>query len=204
MDYEPANNKKPVPAPSDAKIDTNSPVALVSDAFEKLDNLPAPVHDLDARSSLFLRPKRPVSSSRSSSGSKKSQDRKSTQQTARKHKTEYTLEIVKSHLHPALAYLQENYPSPPMSLENLEEFLFKSHGSPNVVEIARSYSDDSSATKDLLSDTRGHVENRSLKGRLTKILKEIDNAILGKTAPDDDSSSMDEDYLDPINSSIND
>ncbi|KAJ8678698.1 hypothetical protein QAD02_014485 [Eretmocerus hayati] len=147
----------------------------------------------DTFSKPFIRPKRPQRNSTSSNGSTKTSALKAAK-NVKKHKPDYSKEIVKEQLRPAISFLEEKYANLPGILEKLENFVFESHGSSNVVELARKLSDDLSTSKNLLLDTRDHATNRTLKARLTKIIKKLEKAIEGDEASDEDGgiSSADE------------
>ncbi|KAJ8672305.1 hypothetical protein QAD02_003564 [Eretmocerus hayati] len=141
-----------------------------------------------------VRSKRPSSTS-ASSCEDNSQGVQRPAKTVKKSKTEFSIEVLREQLKPAIPFFEEKYPDSSVHLNNLEDFLYRSHGNPNTVGIAREIWPDLTETKNLLLETRDHVSDRNTKSRLTKITKKLELAIQGKPVPagsDDEMSSTDE------------
>lgn len=133
----------------------------------------------------YTRNKRPLSSS-ASTASKQTAFTVTLDKTgkyennSKKKKTEFQLDnkinFVKL-LEPAKEYLSSNVNKHPISYDKFLEFLEITYGKSkdNIMKIALTYTNDREALHNMLTDTYGYIDDRSLKSRITRIKKILIN-----------------------------
>lgn len=81
----------------------------------------------------------------------------------------------------------------PLNLEQFKNFLQQTYGHPKTMELAKNFTEDIPALIKMLQNTYIHFNERSIKNRITRIIKRLQNPV-----PDFDSSTEDQNMEDHI------
>jgi NurA-like 5'-3' nuclease len=116
---------------------------------------------------------------------------RSPRQKLKKSKQQVTTnsELVE-HMLPAKEHILKNHLSFPLTYETLLDFLQKTHGNKNIAKIANDFTTDIPALERMLTEIYGHLEERSLKSRITRIKKRLLNQHF--TTSSEDLSSIED------------
>lgn len=81
----------------------------------------------------------------------------------------------------------------PLNLDQFKNFLQQTYGHPKTIELAKNFTEDIPALIKMLQNTYIHFNERSIKNRITRIIKRLQNPV-----PDFDSSTEDQNMEDHI------
>lgn len=104
-----------------------------------------------------------------------------------------TIEL-EHNLQPVKEYISTSKTEYCLDFENFLSFMINTYGNSNITEIAQRYTNDLTALHNMLSDVYGHIQERHLKSRITKMKKRLlaPQSIGTEINSQDGSSSSDE------------
>lgn len=149
--------------------------------------------------------KRPLSiSSQASSTNHQTKQAKTNLSATHKRKKherkQCSISEIEAQLESAKEYLSQNSNAYPINLDKFKDFLLSSFGNTNLLEIAKTFTENTNGLILMLDDAYGHADNRTLKSRITRIKKKLLNPKENDSASTSEESTDDCDrYLQPKN-----
>lgn len=178
--------------------------ALFPETTDKLNSQPLSLEQKSTNqlNSGFKRPLS-VSSQASSTNTQKRQTKAGLSAIHKRKKQEIkqcSITEIDTQLEAAKEYLSQNSNTYPINLENFKDFLLSSYGVTNLLELAKTYTENTNGLIMMLDDAYGHVNNRTLKSRITRIKKKLSNP--KENDPIYDSTSASEESTDDFERSL--
>lgn len=93
----------------------------------------------------------------------------------KKNKKQCTQDEVDEQLTSATDFLIKNAPDYPITLVQLAKFLKETFGSKEIPQIAEKFTTDTSALLTMLRDTQTNLADKTLKGRIGRIVRRLEN-----------------------------
>lgn len=89
---------------------------------------------------------------------------------------------------PTKTYIDSNQDKLPLSYTQFKSFLENSFGAPDPIPIMKDYSTDFNATIGMLKETYKLLNERSIKGRFTRVIKKLEKSIPSRESSDSEFS----------------